>query len=208
LTEARNVMGVIPGRESGGAIVLSAHYDHVGMGRPTWDRQLGVLYPGADDNASGTAALLEIARILSALPSCERPVLFVAYAYEEEGLLGSEALLAAMRPQIGMVINLDMVGRKNTLPVEVNGDPSTTMRRALNEVFQGGWFYGKLPSAEDGPQSDHSTFVLRGIPAMTLTTGLHDDHHRPTDMLERVDVDGVAEIVEQTVALVRELNCR
>jgi aminopeptidase YwaD len=208
LLSARNVVGAIPGKSDGAAIVISAHYDHIGLGRPNWERDQNTLHPGADDNASGTAALMEIARILSEMPSCERPVLFVGYAYEEVGLLGSEALVNSMRSNIGMVINLDMVGRRYDLPIEVNGKPSKEMRGALFEVMQDRWFYGSLPNAKEGPQSDHTTFILRDIPAMTLTTGLHNDHHRPTDTIDKLDIPGIAKIVDQTVAIVRELNCR
>ena len=208
LVEARNVFGGLPGRgDNARAIVISAHYDHIGMGRPNWDAALRTLHPGADDNASGTAALLELARILAAQPSCERPIFFVAYAYEEEGLLGSEAFVERMKAQLALVINLDMVGRRRGNAIEVNGKPSRVMRDALNKALPNKWIYGAPASPEEGPQSDHTTFLLRDIPAMTLTTGLHDDHHQPTDTPDRVDLAGAAEIVDAAARMVRELSC-
>jgi hypothetical protein len=209
LIAARNVFGGLPGKGNDAkAIVISAHYDHVGMGRPNWDGELDILHPGADDNASGTAALLETARILGALPSCGRPIFFVAYSYEEEGLLGSEAFVDKMKDKIELVINLDMVGRRNDNAIEIDGRPSKEMRMALDKTLPGRWFYGKLPSAQEGPQSDHTTFLLRNIPAMTLTTGLHEDHHQPTDTPDKIDFVGAAQIVDVAVSIVRELSCR
>jgi hypothetical protein len=209
LTAARNVLGGLPGRgDHAKAIVLSAHYDHIGRGRPNWDASLNTLHPGADDNASGTAALLELARILAALPSCQRPIFFVAYSYEEEGLLGSEAFVAQMQDKLELVINLDMVGRRRSNAIEINGRPSKAMRDALNKALPSAWFYGVTASPEEGPQSDHTTFLLRGIPAITLTTGLHQDHHRPTDTLDKIDLVGASEIVDAAAAMARELACQ
>jgi aminopeptidase YwaD len=209
LTAARNVFGGLPGRgDKAKAILISAHYDHIGMGRPNWDETLFTLHPGADDNASGTAALLELARIIAALPSCERPIFFVAYSHEEEGLLGSEAFVERMKHKIELVINLDMVGRRHGNAIEINGKPSKTMRDALNKALANAWFYGAPATPKEGPQSDHTTFLLRGIPAMTLTTGLHQDHHQPTDTPDKLDILGATEIVDAATVIARALACQ
>src|SRR5262249_42898322 len=157
---------------------------------------------------SGVAALLEVARLLSPLPACPRPILLVAYSYEEEGLLGSDAFAQREGPGIEEVINLDMVGRRHDQKIQVDGDPfidpgalTSPLRAALGAAFGDGFGLRPPPTAKEGPESDHTSYIIRKIPAVTLTTGLHQDYHRPTDTPDKIDLEGEAFIAGATAKM-------
>ncbi|MGE0711673.1 MAG: M20/M25/M40 family metallo-hydrolase [Planctomycetota bacterium] len=196
----RNVLGKIPGREPGEAIVIGAHYDHLGRGEQPGSLDFGMsrgrIHNGADDNASGTVAVLEIARAFQA--SGQRPrrtVLFAWFDGEERGLLGSRHWVAhpTLPERVVAMINIDMVGRlSDTLAIE--GAPT------------GDLFAGWLERANEGlglrlhldqslpPNSDHDSFYKRGIPVLAPFTGLHPDYHRPSDDADKVSVEGIVRI--------------
>jgi hypothetical protein len=200
----RNVVGVLRGthREIGReAVVIGGHYDHLGRsGR--FSRAIGSdgqIHNGADDNASGIAAILEMARAASAeREQFGRSLVFAAFAAEELGLLGSKHYVD--RPTIPIdatlaMINLDMIGRAfgrvmvgGTELSPVFGDAVESMRPlttlALEDFSQG---------YQNG-QSDNWPFIHRGVPALSFFTGFHRDYHRPSDDWDRVDVGGGVEI--------------
>lgn len=202
----RNVVGVLPGSgRDEEAIVIGAHYDHVGVGgrfSAAPDRT-GEIHNGADDNASGTAAVIEIARAAAADRSrFPRSLVFVAFAGEERGLLGSA--FYANNPAIPLtgtiaMLNLDMVGRANG-KVDVSGlDSAPTL---LEDVRQAARAAGGIEIREEGPgggRSDDSSFLDRRIPAINFFTGFHDDYHRPSDDWNRIDAAGTARVA--TLAL-------
>ncbi|MEK6607201.1 MAG: M20/M25/M40 family metallo-hydrolase [Myxococcota bacterium] len=203
----RNVIGIARGSDAlfvGETVVVGAHYDHLGRGaigslepeseaasaRPTGR----AVHPGADDNASGVAAMLEIAQALGARPA-RRAVVFVAFAAEELGLLGSARFVAAPpRPREGIVamLNLDMVGRMRGRALEVHGVASAReWREILSRANALEQLDLRTAPKGDG-RSDDASFSARGVPALFFSTGLHADYHRPTDRADLLRPEGIA----------------
>lgn len=204
--EDRNVVGFFPGSDpekSKEVIVYSAHYDHEGVD----DR--GEIYNGADDNASGTSGLLEIAQAFAAAPRPARSVLFLWVSAEEKGLLGSKWY--ADRPtlpdgaRIVANINLDMIGRND--PARIGATPSpdlpdhntlvvdaaeTTKAEGLEMLFDTDQFYGR---------TDSYNFAAKGIPVIFFFAGLHDDYHKPTDDAEKIDIEKAARVARAAFRL-------
>jgi hypothetical protein len=203
----RNVVGVLPGSDSskaGEAIVIGAHYDHVGLGGrfSVTPERTGEIHNGADDNASGTASIIEIARAAMAdRARFPRTLIFVAFAGEERGLLGSAHYVSA--PPVPMsntvvMLNLDMVGRSRGA-VDVSGLENPVLKTDLMRAAQA---TGGLEIKQAGPgagRSDDSSFLDARVPAINFFTGFHNDYHRPTDDWERIDKEGTARVA--TLAL-------
>ena len=212
----RNVVGILPGADAaraGEAIVLGGHYDHVGLGGrfSATPERTGEIHNGADDNASGIASLIEIARAAAAdRARFPRSLVFVAFAGEERGLLGS--LHYTMQPAIPLedtiaMINLDMVGRSrgkvevgglNVAP-SLEGDVQAAAKLAGLDVRRGG---------PGGGRSDDSSFIDRRVPALHFFTGFHDDYHRPSDDWERIDAQGTARVATLTLELAARIAAR
>jgi hypothetical protein len=198
----RNVIGLIEGRDSqlrSQYVIVGAHYDHVGYGSKGNSRgPIGQIHNGADDNASGTSGLLEIAQAFTMLPEApRRSVLFIFWDAEEKGLLGSTHWIA--RPtvplaQVAFVANMDMIGRLRDDRLYVYGVRSGHgLRRLLAE--QNGALDLSLDFAwETKPNSDHWPFFDRGTPAVMFNTGLHDQYHRPSDDLRHIDAEGMQRV--------------
>ena len=200
-----NVVGVLRGADAskaGEAVVVGAHYDHLGTsGRFSLARDSGgQIHNGADDNASGTAAVIEIARLAAAnRAEIDRSMVFVAFAGEELGLLGSRYYLNnAMFPPERTVamINLDMVGRSNgrilASGVETGPELASDLEAASDGVALTVTPTGS-GSATAGA-SDHLSFELQRVPAVFFFSGLHADYHRPTDDWEKIDAEGGAAV--------------
>jgi Zn-dependent M28 family amino/carboxypeptidase len=212
----RNVVGILEGSDAakgGEAVVLGAHYDHVGLGGrfSAAPERTGEIHNGADDNASGIATLIEIARAAAADRSrFPRSLVFVAFAGEERGLLGSahyaSAPLIPLADTVAMM-NLDMIGRSSGR-VEVGGldtaeslktDVDAAARIAGIDVRRGGPGAGR---------SDDSSFVDRRVPALHFFTGFHDDYHRPSDDWTRVDAKGTAQVATLALELAARIAAR
>jgi hypothetical protein len=189
-----NVIGVLPGIEPHYAerpLVIGAHFDHLGVSD-------GEIYPGADDNASGTALVMELAEAMVATGSWpRRPVIFAAFGGEELGLLGSRQWVSERLGQGGgseplLMINADMVGHVDSGGLRAigvgPGDPLAEPLRILSLRNDAGQvaFY---PDASGG--SDHVPFAALGIPVVFLHTGLHARYHRPTDTADTLDYAGL-----------------
>jgi Zn-dependent M28 family amino/carboxypeptidase len=164
--------------------------------------QAGEIHNGADDNASGTASIIEIARAAAADRSrFPRTLIFVAFAGEERGLLGSERYVAA--PPIAIantvaMLNLDMVGRSRG-SVDVSGLDKPDVK---TDLFSAAQNVGMLDIKQEGPgagRSDDSSFLDRKVPAVNFFTGFHPDYHRPTDDWDKIDKAGTARVA--TLAL-------
>lgn len=214
MTSAWNVVGLVPGRDpalAGRAIVLGAHYDHLGMGgEESLAPGVTAVHNGADDNASGVAAIIAAGARLAADPP-RRSVVIVAFAGEEEGLLGAAAYAdapAVPLDRTDALVNLDMVGRLRDDRLVVGGVgtaaewpeivPPLVLRAGLRiEPVEGG--IGR---------SDHTVFFLRGVPVLFLFTGVHDDYHRPTDDPDTLNWDGLARIAFLTLDIVRAVDRR
>jgi hypothetical protein len=210
---ARNVIGVLPGTNpalNGQALVISAHYDHLGFGWP--DARAGAkgqLHPGADDNASGVAVMLELARLMAdAKP--ERSITFAAFAAEEAGLLGARHYVrTAQTPGAPFALsghiadlNLDTVGRLGDGKVTVFDAGSA---REMPFIFMGASAVTGIPTqvvTQQVDASDHTAFVEAGVPAVQLFASVASDYHRPSDIADKIDDAGlgkVAAIVKEAV---------
>ena len=182
-------------------VVMTAHFDHVtGPADDTGDD----IYNGADDNASGTAAIMEIAEAYAMLPTPpRRSMAFVLVSGEEKGLLGAAHFArGASLPQEAMVadINADMVSMNSPEGIFIHGNEFTTLGATLDEVIQEHPEVGISIMEDEWPQmplfrmSDHFAFVQEGIPGIFFFSGLHPDLHRPSDELENVDCDKAARV--------------
>jgi len=190
-----NVIGLLPGSDPARRVewvVVSAHYDHVGVGTP--DARGDSIYNGADDNASGTAALLEVARALAALPKRPaRSVAFVAVSGEEEGLIGSAYFVAHRPPAVAQLIadvNLDMLGRNAPDVIYLVGDSLSTLGGVAAAQATAHPELGLRPrSLNDATylRSDQLSFAIARVPALFLHTGSHPDLHRPSDETGLID---------------------
>jgi aminopeptidase N len=204
-SSARNVIGVVPGANpalNGQALVISAHYDHLGFGWP--DARAGAkgkLHPGADDNASGVAVMLELAR-LTANARPERSVIFAAFAGEEAGLLGARHYVTAARAPGATFplsrhianLNLDTVGRLADGKVAIFGAASA---RELPFIFMGAGAVTGVPVqtvTQEINTSDHAAFVEAGVPAVHLFASVANDYHRPSDTADKIDYAGMTKV--------------
>jgi hypothetical protein len=198
----KNVVAMIPGQGTlaGQIVVLGAHYDHLGLGGSgSLDPDsVDVVHNGADDNASGTAALLETARILNGRSAPEqRTVVFVAFTAEELGLLGSDYYVKNPAHPIDStfaMINFDMVGRlREDKVVAIGTGSAPELPQLLDSVNTA---YGLVVTPLDDPwgRSDHSSFYAGGVPVIHFFTDNHEDYHRTTDDWNTIDVAGIERI--------------
>jgi Zn-dependent M28 family amino/carboxypeptidase len=204
----RNVVGVLPGSDPARAreaIVIGAHYDHVGLGGrlSLTPERAGEIHNGADDNASGTASVIEMARAAIAdRTRFPRTLIFVTFAGEERGLLGSQHYVRSPAPipiaSTVAMLNLDMVGRSRGA-VDISGLDKGAVRDDMMSAAQ---TVGNLEIKQEGPgagRSDDSSFLDARVPAINFFTGFHADYHRPTDDWEKIEKAGTARVA--TLAL-------
>jgi hypothetical protein len=196
-SETRNIVAYLPAvnaKNAGDWVVVGAHYDHLGTGGAGSSSRIqdtvGV-HPGADDNASGVAAIIEMAGNLAAKQSeLDRSVLFVAFTGEEMGLLGSKYFVANPPIPIGSIsamFNLDMVGRPNEeRRISISGT-GTEMDSILSLIKPGKLTWSRSPEGY-GP-SDHASFYSAGIPVFYFSTGAHLDYHTPADTPDKLDYE-------------------
>jgi len=200
--EVRNVIAVLRGsdpRFADEAVIVSAHYDHLGRSGPgVRMAEIGQVHPGADDNASGVAVLLELARTLANAGAPPRTLVFVAFSGEESGLHGSKYYVANPVPVplsgIRSVLNLDTVGRLGDGAVQVL---ATGTASEWQHVFRGITFSTGIPTrsiAGASQSSDQQSFIDRGIPGVQLFAGAHLDYHRPGDTADKIDVAGLVKV--------------
>ncbi len=198
----QNLLAVLPGSDPklrDEYIVVGAHYDHVGYGsRRNSYGPWGYIHNGADDNASGVAALLEV---IDALSQTEhrprRSILFAFWDGEEKGLLGSKHWKnnpTIPFSAVKLAMNIDMVGRLTAGRIEVGGTRNALGARRLLSSSQLGEQLWLDFNWEYKNNSDHWTFYEAGIPSLYLHTGLHDDYHRPSDDVEKLNVDGIRQV--------------
>lgn len=213
-----NVMGYIDNRAAT-TVILGAHYDHLGYGEDgnsmirTGEK---LIHNGADDNASGTAALIELARMLKTSKARNNNYLFIAFSGEELGLYGSKYFTDNPTVDLKMVnymINMDMVGRLNdSSRVLTVGGVGTSP--AWGKVYpapqndgrmEKKYFNIKYDSSGTGP-SDHTSFYRKDIPVLFYFTGLHTDYHKPGDDADKINYEGQQMIVQQIFSVIESLN--
>ncbi len=196
--QTHNIIGWIPGTDASLKeewIVVGAHVDHLGMGGAgsLHDSDEPTIHPGADDNASGTAVMMEIAADIAENP-LKRPVLFMGFSAEEMGLLGSAHYVKnALIPleKTVFMLNLDMVGRKEDGELNVTGTGSSDSWAQLLDSMENTFANVTARSKDGVGRSDHSSFYLEEVPVLFFFTGLHADYHRPTDTWEKINYKGM-----------------
>lgn len=213
--DVANVAGLLAGSDpawKNQSVVVVAHYDHLGHGWPDAHKEFeGQVHPGADDNASGVAVLLELARALKD-EKPRRSIVFLAVTGEEAGRIGSRRWVRgpSSRPsaETFAAVNLDTVGRLGTGKLQVLG--TGTAAEWIHAVRGASWVTGVETKAvpETLESSDHVSFVEAGIPAVQLFTGAHVDYHRPSDTAEKIDVPGLAKVAAVAKELVTWLAGR
>lgn len=214
LVKTSNVVGFIEGKDpilKNEYIILGAHYDHLGLGGPSSksDKKNKIHY-GADDNASGTAALLEITeKIVANQQNLKRSVIFIAFAAEEQGLLGSKYFvnnLPVPISQIKLMINMDMVGRLNTEKHVYMGGAGT-FPNGVNFMQNLGKSLGLNPIVHAGSVggSDHVSFYKKNISVLGIHTGGHPQYHTPEDTLELINIAGEKQVSDYIYKALMEL---
>ncbi len=206
-----NVAGYLPG-ETSEYVVLGAHYDHLGLGNESSlaPSLIGHVHPGADDNASGTAGLLELARLFSnAGGERKRGILFLAFSGEEIGLLGSAHWVNnPTLPLDGAVamINMDMIGRVTGAKLFIGGTGTgSTFEPMLKRLTASSDF--KIDFSVGGySSSDHTSFVAKGVPVLFFFSGLHADYHKPSDTWDKIDPVSAARVVDLVYDVAADLD--
>jgi hypothetical protein len=208
---AYNVIGVLEGSDpilKKENIIIGAHYDHLGRGgEGSLASKPGEIHHGADDNASGTAGLIELARLFSVQRSkLKRTLIFIAFGGEEEGLLGSNYYvnhpLAPLTNTVGM-INMDMIGRMKDRKLIIGGVGTAKEWRGMIEPEKS--FALTLNEDGVGP-SDHSSFYLKQVPVLFFWTGTHNDYHKPSDTWDKINYTDEAKILGFVARIVRDID--
>jgi len=207
-----NVVGYLPG-ETDEYVIIGAHYDHLGLGGQfSLDPSVtGAVHPGADDNASGTSGVIELARHFSALPKMKRGIVFITFAGEELGLLGSN--FYANHPELPLekavaMINMDMIGRVREGKLYIGGIATgTTLRADLDSVtphfadlhidFSDNSGYGA---------SDHTNFTAKQIPVLFFFSGLHGDYHKASDTWDKIEAKPAVEVLQLVSEVAAKLD--
>ena len=196
-----NVLAWLPG-QTDEYVIIGAHYDHLGRGNfdSLAPSQIGQIHPGADDNASGTAGVLELARLLAPQRGqLKRSILFMDFAGEELGLLGSAAWVKdPTRPLAKAVamLNMDMIGRIKDDKVYIGGvGTGSTLKSVLEQAQKDAPF--KIEYSAGGySSSDHTSFVTKKIPVLFFFSGLHSDYHKPSDTADKINAPSAARLLD------------
>ncbi len=198
-----NVVGILPGtdpRLKDESIVIGAHYDHLGRGGEgsLAPDEIGKIHYGADDNASGTAGVMALARHLAARGGLPRTLVFVGFAGEELGILGSSHYIqhpAVPIEKTVLMLNLDMIGRLRDDTLYIFGaDSGTGLRQVLADAAQGLPLKLQIRGDPFSP-SDHTPFYVHERPVLFLFTGAHSDYHKPSDTWEKINAQGMETVV-------------
>ena len=206
-----NVLAYLPGK-SDEYVIIGAHYDHLGRGNydSLAPSQIGQIHPGADDNASGTAGVLELARMFAPLKGqLPRGILFASFAGEELGLLGSAHWVQAPTLPIDKAVamlNMDMIGRIKDDKVYIGGvGTGSTLKSDVEQADANSGF--KIEYSPGGySASDHTSFVSKHIPVLFFFSGLHSDYHKPSDTWEKINAPSAAKLVDVVGKTALELS--
>ncbi|MFN4082971.1 MAG: M28 family peptidase [Bacteroidia bacterium] len=213
--KAHNVLGYVD-YKADYTVIIGAHYDHLGyneLGGSTYRKTQNEppqIHHGADDNASGTVALIELAEIIQKSPFRNHNYLFIAFSGEEQGLLGSKYFTE--NPTINLsnvnyMINMDMIGRLDTVKnmFQLSGTgTSPRFDSVLNQINTGNIKIKYDPSGTGA--SDHTSFYNMGIPVLHYFTGTHADYHKPSDKWELINFNGMLVILKHIYALIGKLD--
>ncbi|HML16859.1 MAG TPA: M28 family peptidase [Bryobacteraceae bacterium] len=206
-----NVAGYLPG-DTPEYVVVGAHYDHLGLGdeHSLAPSQIGQIHPGADDNASGTAGVIELARWFSKQPKQKRGILFLTFAGEELGLLGSEWYVnhpaLPLKDAVAM-INMDMIGRIREGKVYLSGTGTgSTFPQLIDQVKPPASLHIDLSEKTGYGASDHTSFTTKQVPVLFFFSGLHGDYHKPSDTADKIDPEDAALLLDYIADLMTHLE--
>ena len=205
-----NVLAWLPG-QTDEYVIIGAHYDHLGRGNfdSLAPSQIGQIHPGADDNASGTAGVLELARLLAPQRGkLKRSILFMDFAGEELGLLGSAEWVkepTRLLAKAVAMINMDMIGRIKDDKVYIGGvGTGSTFKSVLDQAEKDTPF--KFESSPGGySSSDHTSFVTKKIPVLFFFSGLHSDYHKPSDTWDKINGTSAARLLDMVESVAVQL---
>ena len=209
---ARNVIGFL---DNGGenTVVIGAHYDHLGYGEESslYFGDEVLIHNGADDNASGTSLLLDLANKL-VMEDLQSNYLFIAFSGEEMGLLGSNYFLknpTVTKDNINYMINMDMVGRLNEEnKLSVSGIGSAKIFKQIVNSNNNEFNLVEFGSSTSFGSSDHASFYYEDIPVLNFFTGQHEDYHKPSDDYDKINFKGISKISEYIVDIIKELDSK
>jgi aminopeptidase YwaD len=196
-----NVLAFLPGKTDE-YVIIGAHYDHLGHGYydSLAPSLIGQIHPGADDNASGTAGVLELARLLAPKKGqLQRGILFCSFAGEELGLLGSAEWVKEPTLPLGKAVamlNMDMIGRIKDDKVYIGGVGTGADFKSLLEEEQSKSKFKIEYSAGGYSASDHTSFVTKKIPVLFFFSGLHSDYHKPSDTWDKINAPSAAQLLD------------
>src|SRR5579871_166858 len=206
-----NVVGYIRG-ETDEYVIIGAHYDHLGLGGQfsLAPNLTGTIHPGADDNASGTAGVIELARWFGRQPKQKRGILLMTFAGEELGLLGSNYYVA--HPELPLekavaMLNMDMIGRAHDGKLYIGGTRTGSSFRAMLDRLSPQ--YGlKIDYSDMGEAggSDHTSFLIGRVPALFFFSGLHSDYHKPSDTWDKIDAPDAAKVLQLVAGIADSLR--
>jgi aminopeptidase N len=215
-TTGRNVIARLEGSDPslrGQVVVVGAHYDHLGLGPfgSLAPDSVGSVHNGADDNASGVGALIEVARHLATGPKPDRSVVFIAFTGEEFGLIGSSYYVShpvAPLDSTQAMINMDMVGRLRAKPLIIYGTGTAAEWPGVVEqaASSAGIPISEIPDGY-GP-SDQTSFYASDIPVLMFFTNTHEDYHKPTDDFDKIDTTGVRRVAALVSTITRTVADR
>ncbi len=192
-------------------MIIGAHYDHLGRGNfdSLAPSQIGQIHPGADDNASGTAGVLELARLLAPeRGQLKRSILFMNFAGEELGLLGSAAWVKDPTKPLAKavaMINMDMIGRIRDDKVYIGGVGTGSTFKAVLELAQKDSPFKIEYSAGGYSSSDHTSFVSKRIPVLFFFSGLHSDYHKPSDTWDKINATSATRLLDMVKSVAIQL---
>ncbi|HXP87884.1 MAG TPA: M28 family peptidase [Bryobacteraceae bacterium] len=206
-----NVAAYLPGKTSE-YIIIGAHYDHLGLGdeHSLAPSQMGTIHPGADDNASGSSGVIELARWFAHQPKPKRGILFMTFAGEELGLLGSGYYTAhpllPLQDAVAM-LNMDMIGRIRAGKVYVNATGTGSTFDALIKAVQPPpSLHIDLSENIGYGGSDHLSFSNKSVPVLFFFSGLHGDYHKPSDTADKIDAPDAATLLDYIAELATHLQ--
>ena len=221
--KTHNIIAVLPGTDKqlkNEYIVVGSHYDHLGLGgKNSGSRRPDTLavHPGADDNASGDAVVLELARYFKKVRA-KRSIIFAFFGAEEQGLIGSKNFLEWMKQKddkrinlpadksgIVAMVNLDMVGRMREKALSVSGTGTSSQFKAIAEQTAEHTGLNVSCTPDGYGPSDHASFVAVDIPVLFLTTGGHMEYHTPDDVPSTLNYDGMQQILDYSERLISQL---
>ena len=217
MVTTQNVVALFPGNDpvlKDEIILIGAHYDHLGFGGPGSGSRTPdtlAIHNGADDNASGTAGILELAEKLAANQSnFKRSVVFMAFGAEEMGLLGSQFFASNSLvdlKNVKMMINFDMIGRMNEeeRSVMVAGTGTAVELEEVLAIYEADSDISFGHSPEGYGASDHASFYASGVPVMFFSTGAHPDYHTPSDDAEKINYSGEKEVLDYAYEIIVDL---